>query len=51
VLTVSKTKSSTRFPSTDNACARTPLGPLKTKKENIFFEEYFFFIITTVQHR
>ncbi len=33
VFTVSKTKSSTRFPSEDNACARTPLGPLNTEKK------------------
>ncbi len=36
VSTVSKTKSSTRFPSADNACARTPLGPLNTEKKTIF---------------
>jgi len=35
VSTVSKTKSSTRFPSADNACARTPLGPLNAE-EKIF---------------
>jgi len=33
VLTVSKTKSSTKFPSSDNACARTPLEPLNSKKK------------------
>jgi hypothetical protein len=46
VLTVSKTKSSTRFPSADKACARTPLGPLNTKKKifsflkNILYNNY-----------
>jgi len=38
VLTVSKTKSSTRSPSADKACARTPLGPLNTKKKIFSFK-------------
>lgn len=42
--TVSKTKSSTRFPSADNACARTPLGPLK-------WETYFLRSISNNNYR
>lgn len=40
VLTVSKTKSSTRFPSGDRACARMPLGPLNTEKKTFYVFEY-----------
>jgi hypothetical protein len=40
VSTVSKTKSSTRFPSADKACARTPLGPLNTNNETFIFQKY-----------
>ncbi len=43
VSVVSKTKSSTRSPSADNACARTPLGPLNTDRKYFFFLENIFY--------
>lgn len=50
VFTVSKTKSSTRFPSLDNACARIPLGPLKMQQRLYFILKPILPIITTLQH-